>query len=527
MNQLHVNKVLWDICTNFKNKTEIKQNYIEYISALLYIKYYDEEYSRRYSELYNTKDNYYVSKNIDESIEYIRQDSNDRNIFVNVRFENVKTFRDIGEENILTKTIEDIYKLTRQVKDRNSIANAYEYALREAAHNNDIVKTNREFYTPSEITELMSDIVMHKKVMSENTTLYDPICGSGNFLRSALKKYNLNIYGKETNIDYYNICKTRMLLNGINKDNIVFGIDNRNMNFDIILSNPPFSDKMWKENIDIERIYKFGNLNTINGDYAYVLSMLETLNDNGKMAVILPHGVLFRENEKQIRRELLAQKCIETIIGLPENLFYSTRIPVIILVMSKNRGNDDVLFIDASEDYESLKSNNILSKENQNKILQAYIKRKDIEEYSHLASIQEIEKNDYNLSIKKYIHKKSIRNNVEREKLIQTLKNTEKEKNILEENIKDVLEVLGYKDIVELQQISKEDTDYVIDYEKIGANLRMERINKELTLHKLSQIVELSPRYISRLEMGLSAVRLETLARLCNALDISVSKLLK
>ena len=212
----------------------------------------------------------------------------------------------------------------------------------------------------------------------------------------------------ENNFDYYNILKKRLLLDGIDSSKIVYKDRYmENIRPNVILANPPFSIKNWKENALLKNtMVKYSALHSVVGDYIYVLNMFELLDEKGKMAVILPHGVLFRENEKLIRERLIDANCIDAIIGLPENLFNNTRIPVIIMVMSKNREEGNVLFIDASQDYENDKKNNILSKEYQDKIVSTYKEKRDIENYSYLASKEEIINNKFDLTIKKYIQKR-------------------------------------------------------------------------------------------------------------------------
>jgi len=335
LEQIEINKRLWKICDNFKNKTEIKKNYIVYISALLFIKYYNSISDSKFSKLYDCKRHYYIGDDIDKVIRRIARDKNDNNLFSNIRFRGIEEYRELGEENIICKTIEEMHDLLCKVNDRRCVAEAN---LRKSELNpttdvvvkedrDDIIKETGEFHTPSEIARVMANIT----IPYDGVSVYDPICNSGNLLKSATETYKVNIYGKENNLDYYNILKTRLLLYGIDSDNIIYDNGNKDMNInaDVILSNPPFADRTWKENELLKDIgYRYGILV---GDYVYVLNMLDKLKDYGKMAVILPHGALFRENEKQIRKNLIEDNLIEAIIGLPENLFHGTRIPVIII----------------------------------------------------------------------------------------------------------------------------------------------------------------------------------------------------
>ena len=531
--QSEINKQLWQICDNFKKKTEIKKNYIVYISALLFIRYYDEKSEEDFKRLYQNRNNYYIGDAIDGCIERIEKDEHDKNIFSNIKFKGIKIYRDTGEENVIGKTIEAIYFLSYKNSNKKGIAEAYEYILEQAVYRNDIIKDVGEFYTPKEITQIMSNLIINK----ESTNVYDPICGSGNFLKTALESNISQIYGKEDNLDYYNILKTRLLLNEINSDNIIYGeqYTNNSMKFDVIISNPPFADKTWKENKMLSEImYKFKVPQTQVGDYIYVLSMLEKLDEDGNMAVILPHGVLFRESEKPVRRKLVENSYIKAIIGLPENLFYDTRIPVIIMVLSKKKKEEDILFIDASQEYESDRKNNIMLKEHQDKIVRVYEKKEDIENYSHLASKEEVINNDFDLTIKKYIKKERKVEVVNREEVIKDLKKLKLEQERLEENIKDVLEVLGYQDIGEEPIIEKEKHNtqsnqkrlYDIDAISIGEKIKEERRKKEITLEEMAEKLDTSIAFICRIERGASYMNLQRVIQICEILDISIEELL-
>lgn len=540
-NQNEINKQLWKICDNFKNKTEIKKNYLVYISALLFIKYYPYTDEYNFDKLYSNRSNYYIGNAIDEQIEKITQNENDKNLFSNIRFRDVKTYRDIGEENIISKIIEEIYNLTNQVANKKSIAEAYDYILEQSVYRNDIIKEAGEFHTPAEIANVMACITINE----DGINVYDPICGSGNLLKSATEHRKVEIYGKQNNLDYYNILKTRLLLNEINSNNIVYSneyIDN-NIKANVIISNPPFADRTWKDNTVLKNtILKYKIPQSAVGDYIYVLNMLDKLDEHGKMAIILPHGVLFRENEKQVRERLIYDNCIEAIIGLPENLFHNTRIPVIIMIIAKNREEDNVLFIDASQEYENDRKNNILSKEYQEKIIYTYMKKNDIENYSHLASKEEVINNEFDLTIKKYIHKKEQRKTVNKEMLTQNVKVLKSEQERLEENIKDVLEVLGYRDIGEVQQIQNENVDKKenqnesktqiryhtgVNYFLIGKRIKDARRQMSMSQEELADEMDVSVAFISRIERGTSQINLKRLSEICEILNTSEAEILR
>lgn len=526
MNQEIINTQLWKICTSFKEKTDIKKNYIIYISALLYLRYYKSFYYNDFDELYNRKNDYYIDDDIDSKIKNIQ--NYDKYLFSNIHFKSIVTYRDLGETNILTQIITDIKNLTDKTS-KQAIAEAYEYVLKQAIVKNDILKQNGEFYTPLEITNLMANLIIEE----DNKTIYDPVCGSGNFIKSAMNKCKGEVFGEEKNLDYYNICKTRLLLNDIKDENIIYEKENKllqNIKFDYILSNPPFSEKNWIEKIYDSKDYEIFNSYKLKpssvGDYAYVIKMLSRLKCDGKMAVILPHGVLFRENEKEVRKRLIQENYIEAIIGLPDNLFYTTRMSVIILIISKNKKNENIFIIDASEDYSNDKKNKVLSPKYQDRIIEVYKNKTEIKDYSRIISTKDVINNDFNLTIKKYINKDDKRNSIENKDIIQHLIKLEKERKILEDNIKNVLEVLGYKEIVDLQQITKENNNYDVDYKVIGSNIKKARIKNKLTQEEVAEKLCLSVKYISRIENGTGGLRLESLVKFSKVLGVSLGEIL-
>lgn len=539
MLQSNINEELWEINEEFKYKTDKTKDSIQYISALIYIKYYKTSLNNDFIKLYNERDSYYLTEKIDEIINSIQINKEDKYLFSNIKFKDIIFYRNLGEKNILSKTIEKIQKLTEKEITKYEIANAYDYVLKRAINRGDIIRENGEFYTPLEITDMMASLVIEK----ENADVYDPMCGSGNFLISSVDYLNAKVFGEEENLRYYNICKTKMLLNSIIDKDVLYKNDEKvllkqtNKKYDYILANPPFSEKNWDEKIENKKIFKeYGLTKTAVGDYAYVLEMLGDLKEDGTMAVILPHGVLFRESEKRVREQLVKKNNIKAIIGLPENLFYNTRMSVVILILSKNIKKDTILFIDASNEYITTKRNNILSKENQNSILEAYTSYKEIEGFSHIATKQEIEKNDYNLTIKKYVVKKKLKKSIEKQKILKKLQDLANEQDILEANIKDVLNVLGVKEnfssqknIVDLTENQDEEDSkfYKIDYKVIGGNIRRERIRKNYTQEMMAESLGISTKYISRVECGMGGLRLQTIADICNVLDIKIDTLLK
>ena len=297
------------------------------------------------------------------------------------------------------------------------IGDAYEYLISHFA--SDAGKKGGEFYTPSEVSTLLAKLVEPK----EGDMIYDPTCGSGSLLIKASKEIgskNFRLYGQEKNGQTQALCKMNMFLHEINDAVIEWGDTIRNplhlqdnllKTFDVVVANPPFSLDKWGEEIASEDSFgrfKYGTPPKSKGDFAFVLHMISSLNSNGKMGVILPHGVLFRgSSEGKIRTKLIEDNLLDAVIGLPANLFFGTSIPACILIFKKNRPNKDIIFIDASREYGKGKNQNYLREDEENndikKIVETYKNRSEIDKYSHVATLEEIQENDYNLNIPRYV----------------------------------------------------------------------------------------------------------------------------
>ena len=299
-----------------------------------------------------------------------------------------------------------------EASDIDILGDAYEYMIGQFAAG--AGKKAGEFYTPQEVSRILAEIVTTGKTRLR--TVYDPTCGSGSLLLQTQKLGKADaIYGQEKINTTYNLARMNMLLHGVKYSD--FDIQNGDTleadafgdrQFDAVVANPPFS-AIWsaadKFNSD-DRFSKAGVLAPKSkADYAFILHMIYHLNDGGTMACVAPHGVLFRgAAEGKIRQFLIEKKnYIDAIIGLPANIFYGTSIPTCILVMKKCRKDDDnILFIDASKEFEKVKTQNKLREEHIQKIIETYRSRTEIEKYSHCASLQEVKDNDYNLNIPRY-----------------------------------------------------------------------------------------------------------------------------
>ncbi len=333
------------------------------------------------------------------------------------------------------------------------LGDAYEYMIGQFAAG--AGKKAGEFYTPQEVSQILAEVVTTGKTRLRD--VYDPTCGSGSLLLRTARNGNADtIYGQEKNPTTFNLARMNMLLHGVKyKD---FTIENGDTleadafpdrEFDAVVANPPFSAQ-WsaaeKFNSD-DRFSKAGALAPKSkADYAFILHMIHHLNDGGTLACVAPHGVLFRGNaEGKIRRYLIENKnYIDAIIGLPPNIFYGTGIPTCIIVAKKCRKEDDsILFIDASREFEKVKTQNKLRPEHIQKIVDTYRNRTEIEKYSHLAPLQEIADNDYNLNIPRYVDTFEEEEEIDIKAVMADIKELEAKRSELDAQIEVYLRELG------------------------------------------------------------------------------------
>ena len=340
-----------------------------------------------------------------------------------------------------------------EAEDIDILGDAYEYMIGQFAAG--AGKKAGEFYTPQEVSEILSEIVITGK--NRLKSVYDPTCGSGSLLLRTARGGNADaIFGQEKNPTTFNLCRMNMLLHGIKyKDFEIHNGDTLEndelgeQQFDAVVANPPFSAE-WtaadKFNND-DRFSKAGVLAPKSkADYAFILHMLYHLNDGGTMACVAPHGVLFRgAAEGRIRKFLIEKKnYIDAIIGLPANIFYGTSIPTCILVMKKCRQEDDnILFIDASKEFEKVKTQNKLRPEHIQKIIDTYRNRTEIEKYSHCATLKEIEENDYNLNIPRYVDTFEEEEEIDIQAVMAEIKELEAKRTELDAQIEVYLKELG------------------------------------------------------------------------------------
>lgn len=373
---------------------------------------------------------------LEKGFKYIEEqsfDSSFRGLFSEINLHSDKLGKTYGERNtMLCKVVTEIANgISEFSTSTDSLGDAYEYLIGEFAANSG--QKAGEFYTPQMISSILSKIV---SLDSQDPTtgkktkidrVLDFACGSGSLLlnvRHGMGKHGIGkIYGQEKNITTYNLARMNMLLHGVKDtefeihhgDSLLNDWDilkemnpAKKMQFDAIVANPPFSYR-WEPTEEMGKDFRFKNYGLAPksaADFAFLLHGFHFLREDGTMAIILPHGVLFRGGKEElIRKKLLTDGNIDAVIGLPANLFYSTGIPVCILVLKKCKKNDDVLFINASSDenFKKGKRQNALRDSDVKKIVETYQYRKNIERYSRRVSMCEIKDNDYNLNISRYV----------------------------------------------------------------------------------------------------------------------------
>jgi len=417
---------------------------------------------------------------LDKGFRYIENESFEstfKGLFSEINLNSEKLGKTQKERNdklckIITKIAEGIADFST---DTDTLGDAYEYLIGQFAAGSG--KKAGEFYTPQQISTILSRIVIldsHDPTTGPKPKLdkvLDFACGSGSLLlnvRTKLKEQGGTIgkiYGQEKNITTYNLARMNMLLHGMKDTEFdIFHGDtllnqwdllnemnpSKKEEFDAIVANPPFSLR-WEPNDTLAEDFRFkgyGLAPKSAADFAFLLHGFHFLGKEGTMAIILPHGVLFRGGaEARIREKLLKENFIDTIIGLPPNLFYSTGIPVCILVLKNCKKKEDVLFINASEHFVKGKRQNELSEKHLDNIVETYKFRNERERYSRRVSMDEIKKNDYNLNISRYVSASQEESKIDLEEVNTKLVSINKKINTNTDMHNEFLKELGLKPI--------------------------------------------------------------------------------
>lgn len=463
ISQSEINSIVWKACDTFRGVIDPSQ-YKDYILTMLFVKYLSDVWKDKKAE-YHSKykgdstrieralknERFYVPEectfdylyekrnenNLGELIDIALQGLEDANrgklerVFRNINFNSESNLGQTKDRNRRLKNLlVDFSELDLQpshLEGNDIIGDSYEYLIGKFA--SDAGKKAGEFYTPSGVSTLLAKLMSPQPGMR----ISDPACGSGSLLIKVAKEVgnrNFSPYGQEINGSTWALCRMNMFLHEMDNAQIEWGDTLNNplllegdhlMKFHIVVANPPFSlDKWGAETAAVDTYNRFhrGVPPKSKGDYAFISHMIETAyEDIGRVGVILPHGVLFRgSSEGRIRQALIEANLLEAVIGLPANLFFGTGIPACILLFNKGKGeNKDVLFIDASREYEQGKNQNELRSQDMKHVLDVFnafksgtpIKGKQgkilEDKYAYRATYEEIRENDFNLNIPRYV----------------------------------------------------------------------------------------------------------------------------
>ena len=432
---------LWDSCNTLRSKGGMDATqYKDYVLIVLFMKVITDKYYNKKGSLievpkdanFNTMISLKGKKNIGEEFNKILAKIAEEN-----DLQNVIDVVDFNDENKLGKGKDMIDALTGLVEifqdpeldfsnnradDNDVLGDAYEYLMKQFA--SEAGKSKGQFYTPSEVSRIMSKILKIDQSTKSPIEVYDMACGSGSLLikagNEAKEGIKVYLYGQEKDINTAGLCVMNMFLHGNATAQIKDGntltnpryIENENIRtFDFCVANPPFSVKKWSADLGGDKEYGrftgFGMPPDNCADYAFLLHMLKSMDPtNGRGAIILPHGVLFRGGQEEvIRRNLLKSGLIEGIIGLPSNLFYGTGIPACIIILDKKyaANRKDIFMIDASKCFVKDGNKNKLRESDIKKITDIYLERIEEEKYSRIVTMEQIEKEEYNLNIPRYI----------------------------------------------------------------------------------------------------------------------------
>ncbi len=380
-------------------------------------------------------------------------------LFEDMDLTSSKLGRDVKSRSaLMAKVVANIsvIKFSHEDTEIDVLGDAYEYLIGQFAAN--AGKKAGEFYTPQQVSRILSKIVTLGKSNLRN--VYDPTCGSGSLLLRVSREANVrNFYGQELTSTTYNLARMNMMLHEVNYRNFDIRNDDTlehphfgDMMFDAIVANPPYSAN-WSADpkfLDDERFSAYGKLAPKSkADYAFIQHMVYHLDDKGTMAVVLPHGVLFRGAAEGVIREYLIREknYLDAVIGLPANIFYGTSIPTVILVFKKCRENpENILFIDASQCFEKGKNQNVLRDEDVDRIIEVYKARQTVDKFSHIAALGEIAENEYNLNIPRYVDTFEEEENVDLNAVMREIKEIDAKMAEVDKELNGYLRELGLEE---------------------------------------------------------------------------------
>lgn len=504
-NQADINRAIWNACDTFRGVIDPSQ-YKDYILTMLFLKYVSDVHKSKFNEYLKKYDGnqeraeramrherFIVPKessfdylfenrnasNIGELINIALADLEDANrekmssedgsgIFRNIDF-NSSNLGDTKEKNARLKNLlidfssEKISFDESHLENNDIIGDAYMYLVSTFASESG--KKAGEFFTPAEVSTLLAKLTKSKP----GARICDPTCGSGSLLIKAGQEVgnnNFSLYGQEVNGSTWALAMMNMFLHGFDNAVIRWGDTLRNpklregdelMKFDTVIANPPFSlDKWGSEEAEHDKDNRFwrGIPPKSKGDWAFISHMIEVAHEgHGKVGVVVPHGVLFRgAGEGKIRKQTIDENLLEAIIGLPANLFFGTGIPAAIVLFNKGKKSDNVLFIDASQEFENGKNQNKLRKQDIDHIVSTYRKFTSGElqpgvtedKYAYVATPVEIKENDYNLNIPRYVDTFEEEEEIDITAVQKEIDSLEEELKAVQAKMKEYLKKLGY-----------------------------------------------------------------------------------
>ena len=472
ISQEEINNIVWKACDTFRGTVDPSE-YKNYILTMLFLKYLSDlwkDKTREYEEKYKgdkdrvkralSRERFTLPEECDFDYLYSKRDAPNIGELINIALEKIEdanktklenVFRniDFNSEPALGQTKERNRRLKHLLDDfndpkldlrpsrigkRDIIGDVYEYLIGQFAAG--AGKKAGEFYTPKEVSILLAKLVQPKA----GDRICDPACGSGSLLIQVSREVhddsgktskNFSLFGQESNGSTWALSRMNMFLHEQDSarvewcdtiNNPMLVEDDKLMKFNVVVANPPFSLDKWGADMashDPHKRFWRGTPPKSKGDYAFITHMIEiALADDGRVGVIVPHGVLFRGgSEGLIRQKLIEENFLETVIGLPANLFFGTGIPAAILIFHKGKKTTDVLFIDASREFADEKKQTRLRDEDIEKIVATARKFKSVSKYAHRAKRSEIEENEFNLNIPRYVDTSTAEEDVDIDQL--------------------------------------------------------------------------------------------------------------
>ena len=497
--QENLNRILWDAADSSRSNVDASI-YKDYVLMFLFYKYMSDLYQAELTKLKTRyadneerikirikKFRFILPEGTTFSDLFTQKDEDNIGELINIALHKIEDANgnkleglftiDFNSDAILGKTnqrnkmlrhlFDDFAKIDLSSADGDIIGNSYMYMIERFG--SEAGKKAGEFFTVKSVASLLAKLASPKP----GWRICDPACGSGGLLLLAgeeIEKTGSNdyaLYGQESIGTTYNLARMNMFLHGKDSARLEWGdtlnnprlIENDTlMKFDLVVANPPFSLKKWGgESIENDPFNRFhrGMPPKTKGDYAFISHMVETAKvQEGKVVVVVPHGVLFRSaTEGRIRKSLLEENIIDTVIGLPAGLFQTTGIPVAILIIDRSReqggeneSKKDVFFIEASKEFRSGKAQNFMDEEHINKVLNAVKERKDIEKFARKVQPEEIAENDFNLNITRYVDTFEEEEEIDIEANLNELKDINKEIEELEKEMQEHLNKLGFNE---------------------------------------------------------------------------------